>query len=147
MTIRITPFPFNPWQEVAGYQQSYLGLEQAGQFGATASFVGTMRDFNEGVEIQAMELEYYPGMTEKYLRIITEEAKCRWPILNCLVIHRYGYLRPNEPIVLVAVWSAHRAAALEACHYLVEEMKARAPFWKKEILASSTRWVERNTAS
>ncbi|QBQ53347.1 molybdenum cofactor biosynthesis protein MoaE [Nitrosococcus wardiae] len=145
MTIHIINAPFEPWQEVANYQQAYLG--QMGRFGATACFVGTMRDFNEGENVQAMELEHYPDMTEKYLGKLTEEARRQWPILDSLIIHRYGHLQPNEPIVLVAVWSAHRAAAFKACYYLVEELKASAPFWKKETLATGTRWVESNTSS
>lgn len=144
MTIHIINVPFDPWQEVANYQQAYLG--QAGRFGATACFIGTMRDFNEGENVQAMELEHYPGMTEKYLGKLTEEAKRRWSILDSLIIHRYGRLQPSEPIVLVAVWSAHREAAFKACYCLVEELKASAPFWKKEILATGTRWVENNTS-
>jgi molybdopterin synthase catalytic subunit len=139
MTVRVTPAPFDPWQEIAAYQQNHLG--QAGRFGATTAFVGTMRDFNEGEAIRGMELEHYPGMTEKYLHRIAAEAKRRWSIFDCLIIHRYGSLRPNEPIMLVAVWSAHRAAAFKACRYLVEELKAGAPFWKKEALATGTRWV------
>ncbi|ADE13704.1 molybdopterin biosynthesis MoaE protein [Nitrosococcus halophilus Nc 4] len=145
MTVHIINAPFDPWQEVANYQQAYL--KRAGRFGATACFIGTMRDFNEGENVQAMELEHYPGMTEKYLGKLTEEARRQWPILDSLIIHRYGHLQPNEPIVLVVVWSAHRAAAFKACYYLVEELKANAPFWKKETLATGTRWVESNTSS
>lgn len=146
MTVRLISSPFNPWQEVAKYQQAYLG--QAGQFGATACFVGTMRDFNEGEGVQVMELEHYPAMTEHYLGKLTEEARRRWPIFDSLIVHRYGCLLPNEPIVLVAVWSAHRASAFQACYYLLEELKAKAPFWKKETLATGgTRWVKKNTPS
>ncbi|HLE94240.1 MAG TPA: molybdenum cofactor biosynthesis protein MoaE, partial [Sulfuricaulis sp.] len=92
-----------------------------------------------------MTLEHYPGMTEKHLQLIHDEAGQRWEILDALVIHRVGEIRPGEPIVLVAVWSAHRAAAFEACRYLIEELKTRAPFWKNEQHQATTHWVEHNT--
>ncbi len=134
---------FDPWGEVQRYQDEQLGC--AGRYGATAVFVGTMREFNEGDTVHAMTLEHYPGMTERHLRYIGEEAARRWDILDSLIIHRIGEVRPNDPIVLVAVWSAHRAAAFEACRYLMEELKSRAPFWKKEELEKGARWVEKNT--
>jgi molybdopterin synthase catalytic subunit len=120
-------------------------LSQAGKYGATASFVGTMRDFSDGGPVRSMTLEYYPGMTERHLHQICEEAKQRWDILDSLIVHRIGDIQPNDPIVLVAAWSAHRAAAFDACRYLIEELKTRAPFWKKEQLQEATRWVEHNT--
>ena len=92
-----------------------------------------------------MTLEHYPGMTEQHLRRISEEAKQRWDIIDSLVIHRIGEVWSNEAIVLVAVWSAHRAAAFDACRYLIEELKTRAPFWKNERSEQVTRWVEHNT--
>jgi molybdopterin synthase catalytic subunit len=141
MTVRITLDPLEPWQEIAAYQQ-HLG--QAGRFGATVVFVGTMRDFNKGEAIQEMELEHYPGMTERSLHKIITEAKHRWPVFDCLIVHRCGNLQPNEPIMLAAVWSAHRPAAFNACRYLVEELKSQAPLWKKETLVAGTRWVEPN---
>ncbi len=133
---------FDPWQEIQRYQESHM---EAGKYGATASFIGTMRDFNEGDDVQVMTLEHYPGMTENYLDKICEEAKQRWDILDCLIVHRVGEIHPNDPIVLTVVWSAHRAAAFEACRYLMEELKSRAPFWKKETLSDGHRWVEKNT--
>jgi molybdopterin synthase catalytic subunit len=84
-------------------------------------------------------------MTGRYLERIAREAVTRWDLLDCLVVHRVGRLEPGEPIVLVAVWTAHRAAAFEACRYLIEELKHRAPFWKKETLLDGERWVESNT--
>jgi molybdopterin synthase catalytic subunit len=84
-------------------------------------------------------------MTERHLHQICEEAKQRWDILDSLIVHRIGDIQPNDPIVLVAAWSAHRAAAFDACRYLIEELKTRAPFWKKEQLQEATRWVEHNT--
>jgi molybdopterin synthase catalytic subunit len=105
-----------------------------------------MRDVNEGDRVRSMTLEHYSGMTEAYLEKISQEAAQRWPILDSLVVHRVGDLAPSDPIVLVAVWSAHRAAAFDACRFLIEELKSQAPFWKKETLKSGTaRWVEKNT--
>lgn len=142
MSVQLRAAPFDPWQELARYQAN---LDQAGKFGATACFVGTLRDMNQGDAVSAMTLEHYPGMTEKYLEKISAEAARRWDILDSLIIHRYGPLAPNDSIVLIAVWAAHRAAAFDACRYLIEELKTRAPFWKKERLEHSTRWVEHNT--
>ena len=116
-----------------------------GRFGAMASFIGTMRDLNEGDTVQSMILEHYPGMTEKHLQRSVEQAMQQWPLLNALVIHRVGELKPHDPIVLVAVWSAHRAAAFEACRFVMEDLKSKAPFWKKETLPQGQRWVARNT--
>jgi molybdopterin synthase catalytic subunit len=104
-----------------------------------------MRDVNEAAAVHAMTLEHYPGMTERHLQRITEEAMGRWDIIDILVLHRVGELRPGDPIVLIAVWSAHRAAAFEACRFLIEDLKSRAPFWKKERLDTGFRWVEKNT--
>ncbi|MCH6583447.1 MAG: molybdenum cofactor biosynthesis protein MoaE [Proteobacteria bacterium] len=118
---------------------------QAGKYGATATFVGTMRDFNQGDRVEQMTLEHYPGMTEKCLNEISKKASERWDIADSLIIHRVGSLQPNEPIVLVAVWSAHRAAAFEACRYLIEELKSHAPFWKREQLSEHSRWLAQHT--
>ena len=133
---------FDPWQAVEAYQES---IGKSGQYGGTAVFVGTMRDFNEGEEVKGMELEYYPGMTEKYLEEISAQAEDKWPILDSLIVHRVGKILPDEPIVVVAVWSAHRAAAFDACRFLIDELKSKAPFWKKETLESGSKWVEHNT--
>jgi molybdopterin synthase catalytic subunit len=92
-----------------------------------------------------MLLEHYPGMTERYLERVAEQAHRQWDLLDSLMVHRYGEIQPGEPIVLVATWSAHRTAAFDACRYLVEELKSRAPLWKRERLAESFRWVHRNT--
>lgn len=143
MAIQLREIGFDPCAELARYQDEALGRH--GKYGATVSFVGTMRDFNEGRAVRAMTLEHYPGMTERHLEQICAEATRRWDILDALIIHRVGEVRPNDPIVLVAVWSAHRAAAFEACRYLIEELKTRAPFWKNEQLQETSRWVEHNT--
>lgn len=134
---------FDPYAELARYQSEALG--GSGQFGATCAFVGTLRDFNEGDTVHAMTLEHYPGMTEKHLERIVAEADRRWDFLEALVIHRVGEILPGQPIVLVAVWSSHRGAAFDACRYIMEELKHRAPFWKKETLERGERWVEKNT--
>ncbi|MGH8119226.1 MAG: molybdenum cofactor biosynthesis protein MoaE, partial [Gammaproteobacteria bacterium] len=114
-------------------------------YGAMASFVGTMRDYNEGAEVREMVLENYPGMTEKHLESICGEAAKKWELLEVLVLHRVGHIHSGDPIVLVAVWSAHRAAAFDACRFIMEDLKSRAPFWKQETLAGGKRWVTRNT--
>lgn len=142
MAVEIHNQSFDPWQAIQHYQQQHM---EAGKYGATASFVGTMRDFNEGDTVQAMTLEHYPGMTESYLEKICDEAITRWDIIDCLIVHRVGKVMPNDPIVLTVVWSAHRAAAFKACRFLMEELKSRAPFWKKENLQDGHRWVEKNT--
>ncbi len=142
MKIALLETPLDPWQAVEAYQRE---LDAAGKFGATSVFVGTMRDFNEGEAVQAMTLEYYPGMTERHLEQISADAAQRWEILDSLIVHRVGTIAPADPIVVVAVWAAHRAAAFDACRFLMEELKSRAPFWKKESLAEGERWVEHNT--
>lgn len=144
MTVKICDVAFDPFVEIQNFQNK-LTLE--GKFGATSIFIGTMRDFNDGDDIHAMTLEHYDGMTQKQLAKIIAAAKTQWQILDCLIVHRVGKILPNEPIVLVAVWSAHRGEAFEACRYLMEELKANAPFWKLETLATNeTRWVVKNTA-
>ena len=144
MYIDIRPAPFDPYAEVTAYQASKP--EIAGKPGATALFVGTMREFNEGDEVTGMTLEHYPGMTDKHLEKISLEAAEKWGLIETLILHRVGPLHPDDPIVLVAVWSAHRKEAFEACRWLMEELKSRAPFWKKESLGGEERWVEKNTA-
>ncbi len=143
MRIEIRESPFDPLDELARHQAGRVYL--VGRHGALASFIGTMRDFNDGVPVQAMTLEHYPGMTERELGLIVDEARARWELLDVLVLHRIGELRPGNPIVLVAVWSAHRAAAFDACRHLVEALKTRAPLWKKERRGRDTCWVESNT--
>jgi len=140
MKIRLSPGAFDPWQEIVRHQEGQAG--QAGRFGATAVFVGTLRDFNQGAGVRAMTLEHYPGMTEKHLQQVATEAASRWPIEDLLVIHRYGELCPGEPIVCVAAWAAHRDPAFAACRYVIDELKTRAPFWKQELTEEGRRWVE-----
>jgi molybdopterin synthase catalytic subunit len=144
MRIELRDQPFAPLAELADYQTD-LDERLSGQYGAAAIFIGTMRDFNDGDTVQSMTLEHYPGMTERQLQRIVATAGQQWPLLDGLVIHRVGTLQPNDPIVLVAVWSAHRAAAFAACRFIMEELKAKAPFWKRENVATGSRWVEHNT--
>ncbi len=145
MKIEIRELPFAPWEALQRYESEVVADRYSGKFGASAVFVGSMRDFNEGDEVRGMTLEHYPGMTEQELGRIVAEAREQWALLDELIIHRVGDLLPNEPIVLVAVWSAHRKDAFEACRHIMEALKSRAPFWKKEQLDSSSRWVDKNT--
>ena len=142
MPVRIVEAAFDPQAE----QRAFEAALPPGSFGATASFVGTMRDANEGDGVSAMTLEHYPGMTERELGRIVDEARERFRVIDSLVVHRVGRILPGEPIVLVVACSAHRAAAFDACRWAMEALKGRAPFWKKEALADGgERWVERNT--
>ncbi|MBB3188926.1 molybdopterin synthase catalytic subunit MoaE [Halomonas cerina] len=109
--------------------------------GAVVTFTGLVRDFNERPEVRALTLEHYPGMTESALQTIVDEAESRWPLLGVSVIHRVGRLTPGDPIVLVVVASAHRRAAFEACDFIMDYLKTRAPFWKKEHTANGDYWV------
>lgn len=142
MRVEVREGAFDPYAELARYEQQLGGHNKVG---AAVSFVGSMRDFNDAAPVAAMSLEHYPGMTEKYLARIAEEALRRWAVLDVLIVHRVGRLVPGDPIVLVAAWSAHRAAAFDACRYLIEELKTRAPFWKKETGDAGERWVQHNT--
>ena len=110
--------------------------------GAIASFVGLARDINEGSGVQAMTLEHYPGMTEKALAAVVDEARARWALLDVSVIHRVGRLLPGDPIVLVVVAGSHRGEAFAACEFVMDALKTRAPFWKKEETPEGERWVD-----
>ncbi len=129
---------FNPWDEIQRYQNEYL---QSGHYGATANFVGTMRDFNINESVSHMTLEHYPAMTQHFLDQLCERCNTQYSLDDCLIIHRFGDILPGEPIVLTAAWSAHRAQAFDACRFLMEELKANAPFWKKEVTGTGERWV------
>ena len=134
----LTNQQFNPWKELQRYQQEHL---QAGHFGATASFVGSMRDFNIDQSVEQMTLEHYPEMTQYFLDNLSKKCCEKYQLDDCLIIHRFCKIRPNEPIVLTVAWSAHREQAFDACRYLMEELKAHAPFWKKEMTKKGERWV------
>ena len=110
--------------------------------GAVVSFLGAVRDMNDGSQVKSMTLEHYPGMTEKALQEILDQAKARWDIYQTLVIHRVGPLLPEDQIVLVAVTSAHRGEAFAACEFIMDYLKTAAPFWKKEDTPEGARWVD-----
>ena len=110
--------------------------------GAVVNFVGTVRDMNDDTQVKCMTLEHYPGMTEKALQEILDQAKARWDIYQTLVIHRVGSLLPEDQIVLVAVTSAHRGEAFAACEFIMDYLKTAAPFWKKEDTPQGARWVD-----
>ncbi|WP_119270119.1 molybdenum cofactor biosynthesis protein MoaE [Taklimakanibacter deserti] len=110
--------------------------------GATCMFIGTVREMSEGVPIEGMTLEHYPGMTEKALAEIEKEALARWPLEASLIIHRHGRLEPGDDIVLVITASAHRQAAFAACEFLMDWLKTKAPFWKLEESQGTSRWVD-----
>jgi molybdopterin synthase catalytic subunit len=144
MTIKISTQTFNPFQEIQSYQST--SLDNIDAIGATSIFIGTMRDFNEDAAVKGMTLEYYPGMTEKQLEKIVIEAQRQWQLIDSLIIHRVGDILPHESIVLVAVWSSHRGDAFDASRFLMEALKSKAPFWKKERLMSDReRWIANNT--
>ena len=134
--IRVQREDFDPGLELQ------LLTEGRYEIGGAVSFVGLVRDMAGGERIGAMTLEPYPGMTERKLAEIEAEARRRWPLHSVLVIHRYGRLEPGDRIVLVATASGHRAAALESCHFLIDWLKTKAPFWKLEESAAGARWVE-----
>jgi|SRR5690554_6062938 molybdopterin synthase catalytic subunit len=136
MTVRVQFEDFDTGAEIAAIRRSRKDV------GAVVSFVGQVRDFNEGDAVTSMTLEHYPGMTEKALTQIVDQAKQRWDIFDALIIHRIGELKPLDQIVLVAVSSAHREEAFSACQFIMDYLKTEAPFWKKEQTATGTRWVD-----
>ena len=142
MAAHILEQTFNPWESISEHQKN---TTLHNQFGATSTFIGTMRDFNDNVTVSAMMLEHYPAMTQHYLDKLINAAKEKWTLLDILIIHRVGNIQPGDPIVLIACWSAHRRASLDACSWLIEELKYRAPFWKKETRINGEYWVENNT--
>lgn len=141
MPVRIQEGDFDLTAEVAHLRA--LQGARARQIGAIATFIGTVRDINEGTGVSAMTLEHYPGMTERALDKIVLEAKGRWDIFDALVIHRVGRLEPQDQIVLVVTLGAHRGEAFSACEFIMDYLKTQAPFWKKEATsAGGDRWVE-----
>lgn len=141
MPIKIVESCFDPHIELAEFQK----LFKYGQYGATCSFIGTLRDFNNDEHIHSMFLEHYPGMTEKQLNKIAVSTKEKWNVLDVLIIHRVGQISIGETIVLTAACAAHREPAFAACRNLIERLKNEAPFWKKEQLGHTDRWVDKNS--
>ena len=140
MPVRVQTADFDAGVEMAAMRRGNPRI------GAIASFVGVVRDLNDGAVVADMTLEHYPGMTEKALEKIVEEARARWDLYDALVIHRVGTLKPTDQIVLVVVTSAHRGEAFQACEFLMDYLKTRAPFWKKEKTPDGGRWVDARTA-
>jgi len=136
MTIRVQEADFDAGRELEALTRGRTDV------GAVASFIGLVRDANDGSDVASLTLEHYPGMTEKALGEICAQALARWDILETLVIHRIGALVPGDRIVLVGVSSAHRGEAFEACEFIMDYLKTRAPFWKKEATPQGERWVE-----
>lgn len=136
MTIRVQEADFDIGAELAALRAGDARV------GALASFLGLVRDLNDGASVSEMTLEHYPGMTEKALEEIVADAKGRWDIYDALVIHRVGPLKPCDQIVLVAVTSAHRGEAFAACEFIMDYLKTRAPFWKKEVTPDGSHWVD-----
>ena len=137
--IRTQQEPFEAGTELARLKKRKANV------GGTVIFIGTVRDLSDEEDVTEMTLEHYPGMTERALNEIETEARRRWPVDDVLIIHRYGTLRPGEDIVLVIVTSAHRGGAFEACHFLIDWLKTKAPFWKLEKGSSGARWVKAKT--
>ena len=140
MAVRVQTEDFDAGAEMAAMRRGNPKI------GAIASFVGVVRDLNEGADVAEMTLEHYPGMTEKALGEILAEAKARWDIYDALIVHRVGTLKPTDQIVLVVVASGHRGDAFQACEFLMDYLKTRAPFWKKERTPEGGRWVDARKA-
>jgi molybdopterin synthase catalytic subunit len=136
MAVRIQTEDFDSGREIAALRAGNARV------GAVAAFIGTVRDVNDAAHISSLTLEHYPGMTEKALTAIVDEARERFDILDALVIHRVGTLAPTDQIVLVVVTGAHRGEVFDACRFLMDYLKTRAPFWKKEATPQGARWVE-----
>ena len=134
--VRVQEAPFDAGREIAALTEGRRDV------GAVATFVGLVRDLNEGDAVSRMTLEHYPGMTERALEDICTQALARWDLIDIRVVHRVGPLAPGDAIVLVAVSSAHRGEAFAACEFLMDYLKTRAPFWKKEVTPAGERWVE-----
>jgi len=140
MPVRVQTSDFDAGREIAALRAGDARV------GAVASFIGVVRDVNDAVDVNALTLEHYPGMTEKALEDIVADARARFEIYDALVIHRVGELKPTDQIVLVVVTAAHRGEAFEACRFLMDYLKTKAPFWKKERTAEGDRWVEARTS-
>jgi molybdopterin synthase catalytic subunit len=136
MAVRIQTADFDVSAEIAALRGGNPKI------GAVASFIGVVRDVNEGGAVAGMSLEHYPGMTEKAIEEIVVQAKARWSVIDARVVHRVGTLKPGDQIVLVAVASAHRGEAFAACEFIMDYLKTRAPFWKKEQTPQGGRWVD-----
>jgi molybdopterin synthase catalytic subunit len=135
-SVQVQTDDFSLSDEVLHLRKNHAGV------GAVCAFIGTVRDRNDGDSVASLELEHYPGMTERSIEKMIEEAKTRFDILGARVIHRVGLLMPLDQIVLVAVTSAHRGQSFQACEFLMDYLKTQAPFWKKEATPDGHRWVD-----
>ena len=142
-SISLRDEPFDPYAELSAF--TIRMAEDRALYGAESHFIGTMRSFNEGDSVSTLWLEHYPGMTEREIARIVEEERKQLHFGPALVIHRIGQLKPGEPIVLIALFSAHRRASLNGTQRIIERLKHEAPFWKKELTPLGERWVESNT--
>ena len=140
MPVRVQTGDFDVAREIAALRAGDPRV------GAVAAFIGLVRDINDAAAVTTLTLEHYPGMTEKALARIVDEAKSRWSVYDALVVHRVGELKPTDQIVLVVVTGAHRGEAFAACEFIMDYLKTRAPFWKKEHTAGGARWVEAKSA-
>ena len=140
MPVRVQTEDFDVGAEITALREGNPKI------GAVASFVGIVRDRNDGDRVASMTLEHYPGMTEKAIEAIVAEAKSRWDIVDVTVIHRIGELKPTDQIVLVVVASAHRGDAFAACEFIMDYLKTQAPFWKKEQTPAGAQWVDARVA-
>ena len=135
MRVRVQDAPFDLGAEA----NAFVARQQGAQAGAIVTFTGIVRDIAQGLDV--MEIEHYPGMTERALEAIIDQAHQRWPLADAFVLHRYGRMHPDEPIMMVATAARHRKDAFEAAEFLMDYLKSRAPFWKKEIGADGAEWV------
>jgi len=140
MTVRVQTEDFDIAREIAALRAADPKV------GAVASFIGTVRDANDGDSVATLTLEHYPGMTERALESIVAEARSRWRVIDATIVHRVGELKPLDQIVLVVVVGEHRGDAFAACEFIMDYLKTRAPFWKKEQTPEGVRWVEARTA-
>jgi molybdopterin synthase catalytic subunit len=136
MSVRVQREEFDVAREIAELRAGNARI------GAVAAFIGIVRDMNDGDDVRSLTLEHYPGMTEKALEAIVADARGRWDVYDVRVVHRVGTLAPTDPIVLVLIASAHRGDAFAACEFVMDYLKTRAPFWKKEATPQGERWVE-----
>ena len=143
MRVELRAAPFDALAEASRYRAQRRGREKTG---ASSLFIGTLRDLNDGEAVRGMSLEHYPGMTEKYLKEICNRARRQWSLLDVLALHRTGAIATGDDIVLIATWAVHRGDAMDATRFIIEELKHRAPFWKKEMTRTGARWVEQNTS-
>lgn len=143
MQIEVSEHPFSPWEEIAAKEK--LIAAALGQIGATSVFVGTMRDFNQESSVFGLFLEHYPGMTESVLQNLVDDAIDKYQLQDAWIRHRVGEIHTDDTIVAVVTWSSHRKESIAACNYLIETLKHKAPFWKREQTEKGERWVSENT--